>query len=130
MKLTLDTIKYITVFENLTGAQIKDCINNTNGLTFLVEEGNMQRALKGKKRVENAIKKEITLISYSDDVLKFVRNLIYPVKAQIHQQESKIIITPEQVTDRGKIFGRGRERLEFILTLVQRYFSITEIIVQ
>ncbi len=87
----------------------------------------MQLALKGKKRVEDAIKKEITLISYSDDILKFVRNLIYPVKAQIQQHESKIIIITEQATDRGKIFGRGRERLEVILALVQRYFPVTEI---
>ena len=38
MKLTIETINNINVFENLTGAKVKDCITEGSKLIFIVEE--------------------------------------------------------------------------------------------
>ena len=38
MKLTIDSINNINLFENLTGARVKDCITEERKLIFLVEE--------------------------------------------------------------------------------------------
>src|SRR3989338_10464861 len=83
MRLNLQSIQQINLFENITGAKVKDCINDEE-LTFIIEEGNIKRALgrdnANIKRLESLLKKNIKLIAYSKDVLKFVANLIYPIK--------------------------------------------------
>ena len=128
MKYTLDIIKYITLFENLTGAKVKDCIQETDHLLFIVEEQTFQKALHGKKRIEGLMKKDIKLIKYSDDLQVFIQQLIYPVQADVTLEQNTITITPQNSTDRGKIYGRGRERLDKILNLVKRYFTNIETI--
>jgi N utilization substance protein A len=132
MKLTLDSINNINLFENITGAKVRDCFQEENRLVFLVEEGNIQRAL-GKNnsnlaKVGRMLKKEIKVIAFSDDVCKFVANLIYPNKADSISLENKIIIIKvEDVIIKGRIFGRSRENLKKITALVKNYFDIQEI---
>ncbi len=128
MRLTQETITYITLFENVTGAKVKDCIPEEDGLLFIIEEGNIQKALKGKRRVEHLLKKEVHLLAYSDDLTKFIKNMIYPIQAEIVRDQNTILIHTENTADRGKIYGRGRERLEKITLLVKRYFTTIEMI--
>ena len=45
MKLTLETIGHINLFERLTGAQIKHCWNEGEYIVFLVEPGNVQNGI-------------------------------------------------------------------------------------
>ncbi len=126
MKYTLEIIKYITLFENLTGAKVKDCIPEPEQLVFIVEEQTFSKALQGKKRIEGLIKKDVKLIKYSDDIQTFIQQLIYPVQADVTLEQNIITITPQNSSDRGKIYGRGRERLDKILALVKRYFTSIE----
>ena len=128
MKLTIETINNINVFENLTGAKVKDCITEGSKLIFIVEEISLGKAI-GKqgsniKRASVVMKKEIQVVAYSDDVTKFVYNLIYPNKIDDIKLENGIvnIITKDNIS-KGKIFGRGRENLKRIEEIVKRYFS-------
>ena len=129
MKLTLDSINNINLFENLTGARVKDCITEERKLIFLVEEGNIKQAL-GKEnsnifRLEKLLKKKIEIIGYSDDVLKFVRNLIYPNRAdEIKIDNNNVIIVINDPVMKGRAFGRGRENLKKINDLVKKYFKM------
>ncbi len=132
MKLTLDSINNINLFENLTGAKVKDCISEDGVLIFLVEEGNVKRAL-GKDnsnliRVGRILKKEIRIVAFSSDVCKFVGNLIYPNKPDEIRLEDKIVsIVVSDVTIKGRIFGRSRENLKRINSLVKNYFDVEEV---
>ena len=132
MKLTLDSIKNINLFESLTGAKVKDCIQEDKTLIFLVEEGNVKRAL-GKdnsniNRVSRMLKKDIKIIAFSNDVCKFVANLIYPNKADEIKLEDKIVnIIASDSFVKGRIFGRSRENLKRINSLVRNYFDIEEV---
>lgn len=130
MKLTHDTIAYITLFENLTGAHVKDCVQEDDHLLFLIEEGSIQKALKGKARIEHALKKNIRILGYSSDLATFIRNLIFPIKAAVQYTNDQVTIKTENSADRGKVYGRSRERLEKMTSLVQRYFPIKTITVE
>ena len=129
MKLTLESINNINLFENLTGAKVKDCIMENNKLVFLVEEGNIKQAL-GKDnsnifRLQKLLKKDIEIIGYSDDVTKFVRNLIYPNRADDIRSENNVVaIVISDVNVKGRIFGRGRENLKKINELVKKNFNM------
>ena len=131
MKLTLDSINNINLFESLTGAKVKDCIQEEGKLLFLIEEGNVKRALGNGNsnigRVSRILKKDISIIAFSNDVCKFVSNLIYPNKADEIKVDGKVVVI--SVSDsvvKGRIFGRSRENLKRINELVKNYFKDVE----
>ena len=132
MKLDLESINYINVFEKITGAKIKDCIVENGRLMFIVDNGNISRAI-GKNgsnvnKVKSMIKKEIVIVCFDDDATKFTNNLLYPLKVEDIKLEGNIIniSVPDNYT-KGKIFGRNKENLKRILTIVKRYFNVVEI---
>lgn len=131
MRLNLQSIQQINLFENVTGAKVKDCINDEE-LIFIIEEGNIKRAL-GKdnaniKKLESLLKKNIKLIAYSKDVVKFVTNLIYPIKPDnIELKDDIIYITIRDSKLKGRVYGRGRERLKKLELIIKKYFNIKEI---
>lgn len=65
IKFTTNEIRYIALFESMTGAMVKDCIvDDENGrVTFLVKKGDMGLAI-GKKgstvaKVQKALDKGV-----------------------------------------------------------------------
>jgi N utilization substance protein A len=131
IKYNLDVMKYISLFESLTGAKVKDCIANEN-VFFIVHENEMGKAI-GKqgsniKRVENALKKKIRLAEFNGDVCQFVQNLIYPLKAkEIKEEDSIVTIYCDDMKTRGMLIGRDRHNINSTTEIVKRYFDVTEI---
>jgi len=124
-------MKYISIFESLTGAKVKDCIVN-DGLTFIMHEDEMGKAI-GKqgsniKRIENILKKKIKLIEFSNNILKFIGNLIHPLKAKdIKEEDGITTIYVEGIKTKGMLIGRDRHRINTINNIVKRYFLIAEL---
>jgi len=65
MKIKYDEnlIKYISVFESITNTKLKDCIAEDDRLLFIVEEGQIGKAI-GKqgsniRRLEDLLKKRV-----------------------------------------------------------------------
>ena len=70
IKISTDEIKYIGLFESMTGATVKDCIfeDNKNKIVYVVKEGDMGLAI-GKnganaQRVKETLNKPIDIIEY------------------------------------------------------------------
>lgn len=132
LKLDFELMKLITLFESSTGANVKDCIADDRATIFVIEEGQMGKAI-GKngsniRRVENMLKKKIKLVEFSTDAVQFVRNLIYPVEAQeIRKEEDRIIIHGRDTSSRAMLIGRERQNINSITQIVRRYFDISEI---
>ena len=45
IRFDINTMKFVSLFESLTGARVKDCIELENGLLFVVEAGEMGKAI-------------------------------------------------------------------------------------
>lgn len=124
-------MKFMSLFESLTGAKLKDCIANGN-VTFIVQESEMGRAI-GKngsniKRMENLLKRGIRLVEFNDDVCKFVANLVYPSKADDIREENGVVsIYVRDAKAKGIIIGRDRHRISMVNSIVKRYFNIEEV---
>ena len=128
MKLTVESIAQINLFEQVTGANVKDCISREGILYFIIEEGSIQKAVRGLKKIENLLKKQVLIIGHSEDLNKFILNLIYPEKPDTIKQEGKIVVIEVADTKvKGRIFGRSRERLIWINELVKKYFDVEEV---
>jgi len=131
IKYTFDIIQYISLFESLTGAKVKDCILN-DSILFIIHENEMGKAI-GKqgsniKRVENTLKKKIKLVEFNNDIVQFVQNLIYPVKAkEIKFEEGVVYIYCNDTKSKGILIGRDRRNLNFITDVVKRYFEVGEV---
>ena len=131
IKYTSDIMKYMSMFESLTGAKLKDCIAD-DSIMFIVQENDMGRAI-GKngsniKRVESLLKKKIKLIEFSSNVTQFVGNLINPIKAKEIKEEDGIVnIYAEDVKTKGMLIGREKHKINSINDIVKRYFQVKEV---
>ena len=131
IKLDFDSMKLITFFESMTGAKVKDCIINDK-VIFVIEENNMGKAI-GKnginiKKMENALKKRIKLVEFSNDVLQFVKNFVYPIELQdVRQDDGTVIIHGKDTTTRAMLIGRERHNIHYLHKIISRYFDVKEI---
>jgi len=133
IKLDTDTIRYIGLFETMTKAFVKDCIPGEDKIVFVVKENNAKKAI-GKKGVnvrylQNALNKRIEIIEYSEDPLKFIRNIFRPAKMKEMYMSEKsngikvIHIAPS--TDKGLV----KSKLKTAKYFINKYYNIDEIMV-
>ena len=131
IKFDSELMKLITLFESVTGASVKDCIADGK-IIFIIDEGEMGKAI-GKnganiKRVENMLKKRVRLVEFSNDVVQFVKNLVYPIDAmEIKQEENAIIIHGRDTGSKAMLIGRERQNINHLAVIVKRYFDVKEI---
>ena len=135
MKLDLKEIQQINLFENITGSKVKNCYLEEDKMVFIVEENNVKRALgvnnSNIKKLQNLFKKKIKIIGFSSDLVKFINNLLYPIKPEnIENKDDIVYITAKDNFIKGKIYGRGKENLKKIKETVSKYFKIKDIIIQ
>ncbi|MFC1768887.1 NusA-like transcription termination signal-binding factor [Nanoarchaeota archaeon] len=125
-------MKLISMFESLSGAHVKDCLDMDNYIMFIVDNGQMGKAI-GKsgsniKRIENALKKNVKVVEFNEDINEFVKSLLYPTVPEEVQLEGGVLtITGKDARTRGIIIGRDRSKLKFIKQIIGRYFSIEDI---
>jgi N utilization substance protein A len=132
IKYDFNLIKFISMFESLTKASVKDCFMQGDKLVFIVKENQIGKALgKGGsniKRLENSFKKKIKIAEFNPDLLQFIKNLVYPLQIKdIKEEEDVVTITPPDSKTRGYLIGRAAVNLRNTEDIVKRYFEIKEI---
>ena len=131
IKYNVDVMKYISLFESLTGAKVKDCIAD-DSIIFIIHENEMGKAI-GKqgsniKRVENVLKKKLKLVEFNNDISQFIQNLISPIRAKEIKEEDMIVtIYGRDTKTKGILIGRDRRNINSIKDIVQRYFEVEEV---
>lgn len=131
-----DTIRLITLFENITGAPVKDCLVNENIIYLIIAEGKVGIAI-GKngnsvKHAENIMGKMIKLFEYSPDAGKFVKNLIPQAnEVKIEKKDDKLVAEIRvDKKDRAIVIGRDSKNLKLFKELLHRNHNIDELIVR
>lgn len=135
IRLGTDEIKYIMLFEKLTGAKVKDCVQEENTTGFLVQRGDMGLAIgKGGANIEkirNALGRDVWVVEFSDNVNDFIKNLFQPVNIrQIHVQntsQDKTVVIEVNRQDRRKVIGPNGSRIKIAKKLAQRHYMIDNI---
>lgn len=131
IKYTIELMKYMQLFENLTRAKLKDCIINDQ-LIFIVEENEIGKAIgKGGsnvRRLEGLFNKKIKIVEFSPDARQFIRNFVMPLQVNDINEENNIItIAGPDTKTRGLLIGRDRKNLETLKDIVGRYFKVDDI---
>jgi N utilization substance protein A len=125
-------MKFISLFESITHANLEDAFQIEETIYFIVKEGMMGLAV-GKhgsnfRHIEGLLKRNVRIIEYSTDLSKFVQNVIYPFKAaNVEVNSDKIILTAPDTRTRGMLIGRGGSNLRNIEEILKHFFPITEV---
>ncbi len=127
----IDALKYITLFESLTGAKVKDCVIDSN-ILFIIEKGDMGLAIgkhgKNINLVENTLKKQIRIVEYDEDVGQFIKNYSYPLRdLEVEKQDKLIKIKGKDTKTRAMLIGRDKVNLKKMMTIVNRFFDVDDI---
>ena len=150
IKFTANEIRYIALFENMTGAMVKDCIiDDEHGkVTFVVKNGDMGLAIgkggstvsKVQRAVDKGIylkssNKGIEIVELSDDPIQFIKNLLSPAEVQgvkVLQKESgeKIATVTADNTNKRIAIGKNGVNIERAKLIAKRQHNINNIILK
>jgi len=125
IKLTTDQIKLMSLFQNVTGATARDCIEDEkqDRVIFVVNPGKMGLAIgKGGstiRNLQNVVKRNVELVEYSEDPIAFLR-LDGSLQAIILVDAKK----------KGIVVGREGRNAEKARLLAKRYFQISSVLIQ
>lgn len=141
IKFSANEIRFIALFENMTGAMVKDCIidDENSKVTFVVKNGNMGLAIgKGGNtvsKVKRAVGRGVEIIELSDDSDQFIRNLLSPaelqsVKITKNKKGEKIAIVTADNTNKRIAIGKNGINIQRAKLLADRQHEISNIILK
>ncbi|MBS7648022.1 MAG: NusA-like transcription termination signal-binding factor [Thermoproteota archaeon] len=139
IKLTNEEMRYIALFESITGATIKDCLIDQKGkrIIFIAKEGDMGLAIgKGGKNInllEKMTSHSIEMVEYADTPEQLIRNALTPARIKniriSEKSDKKIAIVEVNPRDKAIAIGKNGRTIEKTRMLVRRYFQINHIII-
>ncbi len=136
IKLTTDQMRLMSLFQNVTGATARDCVEDEkqNRIIFVVNSGKMGLAIgKGGshiKSLQNIIKKNVELVEFHEDPAAFLKNMLNPkfvseiklTKKDDGSLQALVIVDPNK---KGIVVGREGRNAEKARLLAKRYFNIS-----
>ena len=138
IKFTSVEMRFIALFQSITGATVKDCIVDTdlNRIIFVVKEGSIGMAIgkKGKNihLLEKMTGKKHEVIEHSDNPAQFIKNALKPAKVDevriTERMDGKTIaVISVNPKDKGVAIGKNGRSAERIRFLAKRYFQIQNV---
>ncbi|MBM3896819.1 MAG: NusA-like transcription termination signal-binding factor [Thaumarchaeota archaeon] len=138
IKLTTDQMRLMSLFQNVTGATARDCVEDEkqDRVIFVVNAGKMGLAIgKGGSHIrtlQNIVKKNVELVEYSDDPAEFLKNilnskLVSEVKLNKRADGTMQAIVLVDPRKKGIVVGREGRNAEKARLLAKRYFEITNV---
>jgi transcription termination/antitermination protein NusA len=130
MKITYtkELLEVMNIFSHMTHASLKDCFEYDELLYFIVLPGQVGKAV-GKegtnvKRLQQKLNRRIKIVEFSDSAIKFVKNLIYPLRVEISEDNGTVYIRSDDRQTKARIIGRDAKHLNMVSSVVKRYFSV------
>ncbi len=138
IKFTNREMRFIALFESMTGATVRDCIvdEDFDRLIFIIKEGDVGMAIgkngKNITMLERMTGKKHEIIEFSEDPSQFIKNALKPAKLK----EIRISERPDGKTiavvsvdphDKGIAIGKNGKNAERIRFLAKRYFQINNV---
>ncbi|MGD0718716.1 MAG: NusA-like transcription termination signal-binding factor [Thermoplasmata archaeon] len=136
-EITLDneTIAYIRLFEEATGAQVKDCLEVEAKLVFLVPPDDLRKAIGPGgvlvERLKTMLKKEIMVVEYSDDPAELARNVFFPyhpIKVDFSPKDRgrHVTVTVDPAW-KARAIGKQGKQLKIARAILLRHTDIVSV---
>lgn len=137
--VTYDTenIRTMNMFESVTGVEAIDVITKEDEVYFIVPEGKAGMAIgkggKIVKKIQNKIGKDVKIYEYSDNLGKFLNNLVPTdlrgVDIEDEDGEKKVEISVSS-DNKGRVVGKNGNKIDSIRDILQRTHGVDEVKVE
>jgi N utilization substance protein A len=147
-KLDRKSMELISLFNNISGAIIKDCLiyespeDNSEIIIFLVKKEDVGKAIgrsgEHVKDLMSKLNKKIDVIPYSDNLNTFIQYIFNTTKNSIKVENIEIkesrngrktVIISVPPKDRGKAIGKNGSMIRKVKRLVTRHFEVDNVII-
>lgn len=141
IRLRSDEMRYIALFENVTGAVATDCIidDERQRVIMIVKPGDVGLAI-GKhgsriKLLKRMIRKDIEIVEYADNAEDFIRNSFAPARVKEIRitdrlDNRKVAVVTIESKDKGIAIGKSGKTAERTRFLAKRYFQIDNVVIR
>ncbi|MBW2994362.1 NusA-like transcription termination signal-binding factor [Candidatus Woesearchaeota archaeon] len=128
----IDAMKFMSLFETITRAKIKDCIIKETLVMFIVQPNEVGKAVGPKganvKKLERILKKRVKIVEFASEPVNFIKNLVHPLQVtEITEEDGVYTMTPQDLKTRGLLIGRNASHLRAYEEIMKRYFPIKEL---
>ncbi|MDD3042378.1 MAG: NusA-like transcription termination signal-binding factor [Methanosarcinaceae archaeon] len=138
IKLTAESIQFIALFENMTRANVQDCIAEEERLIYVIKQGDMGLAIghNGEhiNRVKKTLERPIELVEYSNDPVTFIKNAFGPVSVSsvhiVNKNSKRLAYVEVPNKEKGLAIGRSGKNIDKVKTLARRHHDIDDVILQ
>lgn len=141
IRLRSEEMRYIALFENVTGAVANDCIidDERNRIIFVVKPGDVGLAI-GKhgsriKLLKRMLRKDIDIVEYADNPEDFIRNSFAParikeIRITDRLDNRRVAVVTVEGKDKGIAIGKSGRTAERTRFLAKRYFQIDNVVIR
>lgn len=130
-----EELQAINLLEQVTGAHAKDAVISEDSIIFVVEKGELGRAI-GKQgasinRLRKAFGRGVEVVEEASELQGFLANVFAP--AQIRETRvsdvqgrrvATVVVDPK---NKGLAIGRGGERVRKARLLAKRHFGMDDV---
>lgn len=132
IKYDINLMKFMSLFESLTRSKLKDCFELNTQLVFVVDPGEIGKAIGKKavnvKKFESMINKKIRIVEFNPVLSEFIKCVVYPLQLnKIDDEDGVITMTAMDSNTRGLLIGRSAQNLRFFESVIKRFFDIKEL---
>jgi len=137
--VTYDTenIRAMNMFESLTNVEARDIIIREDEVCFIVPDGKAGMAIgkggKIVKKVQKQVGKEVKIYEYSDNLGKFLNNLINVDLRGVNIEEEngeKTVTVNVSRENKGRVVGKNGNKIDSIREILARTHSVDNVKVE
>ncbi len=139
VKLTMEEMRYMSLFQDITGITPKDCIINEElGVAlFVVDSDKLGQAIGRRgmnvKYLAKLIGKGVEIVGWGSNLEDFVKNIFMPARVQriqlVEGKDRKIVYVYVDPRDKGIAIGKNGRNVAKAKLLLSRYFMIDSVII-
>ena len=131
--INADTLQRIKLVTRITGARVKDCIEEEEIIVFIIEKGDISLAvgMKGEHvmRIKKLINKTVQMVEFSEDPKVFLKNIfrnygvtdITIVEKDDGQVHATVTVDPKE---KGRAIGKNARNLKRVRNILARHYGI------
>lgn len=128
----ITAIKFMSLFQSITRANLKDCVIQENFVLFIVHPNEVGKAVGAGgvnvRKLEKMLNKRIKIVEFSPEPVNFIKNLIHPLQVrEIIESGGVYTLTAADLKTRGLLIGRNASHLRAYEDVVKRYFPVKEL---
>ncbi|WP_455276487.1 NusA-like transcription termination signal-binding factor [[Eubacterium] cellulosolvens] len=139
IRLTNEEMRYIALFESITGATSEDCLidEGNERIIFIAKKGEMGLAIgKNGKNIDTLRKmtgRQIEVVENAENPEELIRNSLSPARIKnmriTDNPKRKIAVVEVEPKDKAIAIGRNGKTIEKTRMLVKRYFLIDHVVI-